>query len=353
MKLELINRNVYTLSGAYVEITSRCNLRCKHCYNESGELKTEFTLDQIKNIIEDIPHKESAAFTISGGEPLLHPHFWDILDLVLHNNFARVLVITNGTLIDESAAKKFAERNCSIQVSINGFTATQHDQLCGTGNFNRTMSGIDKLLQAGAKNIIVRCTITQYNKNNLVEFAKFFSTKGIKKIAFGVLRKTGRELKNDDVLGLNGKELLDTIDDFNSNAIIKELKSDGLLIDVPEAISLGCPLVFHNDSPIKLTPRIDTNGDVFLCQSFTNKLYSIGNIKTDRLKNLFNGVKFINLINFFCTGLNYMHECENCFWKESCGRGCIAVNLDHGSIQNTDGDCVYRREKMENDLFLK
>ena len=120
MKLELINRNVYTLSGAYVEITSRCNLRCKHCYNESGELKTEFTLDQIKNIIEDIPHKESAAFTISGGEPLLHPHFWDILDLVLHNNFARVLVITNGTLIDESAAKKFAERNCSIQVSING-----------------------------------------------------------------------------------------------------------------------------------------------------------------------------------------------------------------------------------------
>lgn len=353
MNLELINKNVYTLSGAYVEITSRCNLRCKHCYNESGELKNEFTLDQIQSIVEDIPHKESASFTISGGEPLLHPHFWDILDLVLQNNFSRVLVITNGTLIDESVAKRFAERNCSIQVSINGFTATQHDQLCGVGNFNRTMSGIDNLLQFGVKNVIVRCTITQYTKNYLVEFAKFFSAKGIKKIAFGVLRKTGRELENDDDLGLNGKELVDTINSFNSNPAIKELKAAGLLIDIPEAISLGCPLVFHSDSPINLTPRVDTNGDVFLCQAFTNKLYFIGNINTDRLKNLFNGIKFVNLINFFCTGLNYMHDCENCFWKESCGRGCIAVNLDHGSIQDTDGDCLYRREKMEENLFLQ
>ena len=34
----------YELAGCYIEITSRCNLRCKHCYNESGELRKELDL---------------------------------------------------------------------------------------------------------------------------------------------------------------------------------------------------------------------------------------------------------------------------------------------------------------------
>lgn len=46
----------YELAGCYIEITSRCNLRCKHCYNESGELRKELDLQAFLNAYDGMNH---------------------------------------------------------------------------------------------------------------------------------------------------------------------------------------------------------------------------------------------------------------------------------------------------------
>ena len=42
----------YYVAGVYVEITSICNLRCIHCYNDSGKEKNEISVEAFQNILE-------------------------------------------------------------------------------------------------------------------------------------------------------------------------------------------------------------------------------------------------------------------------------------------------------------
>ena len=49
--IKFLNGNKYRLDGCYIELTSRCNLRCKHCYNDSGELKEEISEQAFQNIL--------------------------------------------------------------------------------------------------------------------------------------------------------------------------------------------------------------------------------------------------------------------------------------------------------------
>lgn len=68
----------FDLKGFYLEITSKCNLRCLHCYNESGILKNEISFELFKRLIDEFDEKPDITF--SGGEPLLHPDIWKMLE---------------------------------------------------------------------------------------------------------------------------------------------------------------------------------------------------------------------------------------------------------------------------------
>lgn len=47
----VLANNDYILNGCYIEITSNCNLRCIHCYNESGELRDQISVEAFKNVL--------------------------------------------------------------------------------------------------------------------------------------------------------------------------------------------------------------------------------------------------------------------------------------------------------------
>lgn len=71
--IKFLNGNKYRLDGCYIELTSRCNLRCKHCYNDSGELKEEISEQAFQNILNCYDRDIEPYISFSGGEPLLHP----------------------------------------------------------------------------------------------------------------------------------------------------------------------------------------------------------------------------------------------------------------------------------------
>lgn len=81
----VLANNDYILNGCYIEITSNCNLRCIHCYNESGELRDQISVEAFKNVLGCYDNPKKASITLSGGEPLLHPQVWKFIDMMLES----------------------------------------------------------------------------------------------------------------------------------------------------------------------------------------------------------------------------------------------------------------------------
>lgn len=337
----------YMLSGCYIELTSRCNLRCKHCYNDSGELKNEISLDVFKKTIDCLPNNESTSVTLSGGEPLLYPYIWEAIDYLNSKNFGKNLIITNATLVNDEIAHRLADTGISIQVSINGASSTTHDKLCGNGNFERTMQGLQILIDAGCtERLIARCMLSNFNKNEIEDIIRFMLSKDIKHIIVALLSESGRAMSNLDGMGLSIFEREKIIKQLESSEYIAKVKKDGVSLDLPSKVSGGCPLIYDSEKKLPVSPRIDSEGRVFMCQMFSEELYSLGNINDENLDEIFKGELFSRLIWFMRFGTKYIHECKKCVFDQVCGKGCVAMLLQKGSIQNTDGECYLRKKEL-------
>lgn len=52
-------KDLYKLTGFYIEITSACNLRCLHCYNDSGILKNQISYDRFKELVDEFSDSDT------------------------------------------------------------------------------------------------------------------------------------------------------------------------------------------------------------------------------------------------------------------------------------------------------
>ncbi|WP_299313861.1 radical SAM protein [uncultured Aquimarina sp.] len=97
-----------------IEVTDRCNLTCPTCYaSSSPHYGRHRTLDEIKKMLDTIVEneKEPDVVQISGGEPTIHPQFFEILDYAKKLPIRHLMVNTNGVRIAKDIG--FAERLAS------------------------------------------------------------------------------------------------------------------------------------------------------------------------------------------------------------------------------------------------
>ena len=328
----------YSLQGAYIELTSECNLRCLHCYNESGVLRNLINMKEYENILNSLPNGEDTTVTLSGGEPLLHPLIWEFVKKLDEKEFGRKLMITNATLITPEIAKALKAHNLSIQVSLNGSCPDTHDKLCGKGNFDKTIKGLKYLLDAGlAERVLIRCMVSAFNITDVKKMIKMLAEQGIKHIDLATLTLLGRGKKNIDKMYLLPKDKKAFIRNISSDEEILRYIENGINISFPDEFTGVCPLIMDSidGKKIPLTPRIDSSGNVYLCQIFSGENYSIGNVYDETLSEICKGDRLSHLVWFLRYGMKYMHECEKCVWQSSCGKGCLALALNNGSIQET------------------
>jgi radical SAM protein with 4Fe4S-binding SPASM domain len=142
-------------------ITTKCNLRCKHCYSDSVEAAPdELSTEEALRFMDDLSRWGIRLLVIDGGEPLCRP---DVLDIVKYasSKGIRTTVGSNGTLIDEAMARKMLDAGVkAVAISVDAADANTHDSFRGmTGAFEQTIRGMEACRATGLPfqlNMVIR-----------------------------------------------------------------------------------------------------------------------------------------------------------------------------------------------------
>lgn len=152
------------------ELTYKCNFRCLHCYI-APDRKKELTTAEVFLILDQL--KDAGAFHIgfTGGEPLLRKDIFQILDYAKKCGF-RISLLTNGYLINKTAAQKIASLGTSlnrVDISVLGATSKTFDLITGVkGSYNKVIESIKLLKKAGVV-VQIKATLMTLNKDEFLE----------------------------------------------------------------------------------------------------------------------------------------------------------------------------------------
>ncbi|MDR3115063.1 MAG: radical SAM protein [Treponema sp.] len=200
------------------ELTGRCNLKCRHCYNRSGDLPNDvMTVKRWKELsTEIVNHGGIFECIISGGEPLLLGNdLFDIMDL-LHNDGTVFMLISNGFLMTPKIVERLKKyRYRWIQISIDGSSTKFHDELRQvSGSWEKAVSAALMVADAGIP-LAIANTLTPNSIEDLPEMARLAYECGASSLITGEIFPSGRGAINEELLLNNAQKgrLLQIIDE--------------------------------------------------------------------------------------------------------------------------------------------
>lgn len=202
-----------------IEITRECNLRCLHCFSNSGEGVTygELTTAEWKQFIKTLADMGVFLVFFGGGEPLCHKDFIEVAEYTKELGIEMCL-LSNLTLINANLARKIHDIGFyKVEGNLDGHTAEIYERLRNVpGSFKQTIDGIRHCVDAGLP-VRINCTLTQVNYHYLEEITKLAYSLGVTDIAFIRLIPAGR--------GNDNFEKLDIGERLYSDHILPNLKS--------------------------------------------------------------------------------------------------------------------------------
>jgi len=333
--LSTANPSNFPLTQLYFYLTEGCNLACRHCWL-SPKLQTHdriypvLPVELFRSILHHAVPLGLKVVKLTGGEPLMHPHILEILDVIKEFNLG-LTIETNGILCTPELAKKIASFNKpSISVSIDGADAETHESIRGIpGCFDKAINGIRTLVDAGLKPQVI-FTLMQSNKNQIEPVVRLAESLKAGSVKFNIVQPTGRgEMVIDSGQALKVEELIET-GKWISDNLSKPVKIK-LFFDLPAAFR---PLsrMYGEDgdgcascSILKILGVL-ADGSYALC-GIGNHIPELvfGNAREDDLSEIWNNSPVLLELR---EGIPSRFEgiCGKCHMKRVCRASCIAQN---------------------------
>jgi uncharacterized radical SAM superfamily Fe-S cluster-containing enzyme len=151
-----------------LEITQSCNLTCPTCYaGSSPQNKTFMSVEQFTNTIDGLLEKgkgDADLIQLSGGEPTIHPEFFEILEIALDRGIKQVYVNTNAIKLSR---REFAQRlasygdRVSVYLQFDGFKPATYELLRGRADLLETKIRAADLCEELGINTVPTMTVTR------------------------------------------------------------------------------------------------------------------------------------------------------------------------------------------------
>lgn len=318
-----------------LEITSRCNHKCIHCYNYwRAENSDETTLsdDQLIKIMENFRDSEVMQMVITGGEPMIYPSLL-IKGLEIAKNFGiRCSINSNLTLTTPEIARAIKGNNSSVLTSMLSFDPDKHDKLTSSkGSHGRLVKGIKTLIDADVS-VGVNMVVMSHNLNEVYETGRFANSLGAKSFtSTKVCPSLGDDLfaelrlaKEDNIRLFD--QLLQLEKDFGINV--------DTLTAYPSCLSqewdkYGKFLLGRSCSAGKTFCAVGSNGQLRACVQH-DKEY--GSVLTEPITAIWTKLRE------WRDGSLLPDRCKECQHLSVCGAGCRATCQFFGDIKSLDPD---------------
>ncbi|MBI2287512.1 MAG: radical SAM protein [Chloroflexi bacterium] len=317
--------------------TRQCNLNCLHCYASASNRKTPGEMDTAAggSLIRDLGSFKVPVILFSGGEPLLREDLFELAALAREQGI-RVALSTNGTLINESLAKKISDIGfAEAGISLDGI-GSNNDHFRGRkGAYQSALEGIRNCVALGVK-VSLRLTITRFNYQEIPAIFRLVEEEGVNRVCFYHLAYSGRgdSLRAEDLDHAQTRAVVDEICertlDMHRRGLHKEIltvsnHTDGVYLYLklrerdPERASTVLDLLKingGNNSGIKIG-AVDNLGEVHPDQFWWH--YSLGNVRqrkfsdiwTDATEPLLHGLKDRKaLLKGRCGRCQYLDLCN-------------------------------------------
>jgi radical SAM protein with 4Fe4S-binding SPASM domain len=292
----------------YLEVTNRCNLKCKHCYAIANKSSYELPLHEIERLFMRLNEIGTFGVVIGGGEPLIRQDIIDIIDLANNHNLL-VGLSTNGSLINEKFIEQVKNKISNVQISLDGHNAEQHEKLRNVkGIFNGTLESI-KLLSDNGFYVTVATVITKDNIRFIDKIIDLAIENGAKCYRAMKLIGTGRA-------SINHLDSINSEVDINCLKKIKAKYSKKIKIEIDNEF-------FYKNSicPAGMTSiSVDYKGYIYPCAFLNDCEFKLGNIKTDDIHDIWLNSKTLERFRQLDNFLN----CDSCDNNKQCSTNCKA-----------------------------
>jgi len=188
-----------------VELTPRCNLRCRHCYvayqpnNSTNDPVRQLGVNEWTELFAQLATAGCLWLGISGGEPLCHPEFLEIYRSAREQGFL-ITILTNGTLITERVASELgALPPLAVEVTMYGASAQTYERVTGSSSgYEACLRGVERLVANGL-NVVLKSTLSRENVEDLEKMRAVAGRLGLHFRFDGVLnsRLDGRQIDSD------------------------------------------------------------------------------------------------------------------------------------------------------------
>ena len=312
------------LTNLHIEIISKCNERCVHCYIPHDNKVSYIEPDLFYDVLKQCKNMRLLHLTLSGGEPMLHKNFCDFLRKCKEYDFS-VNVLSNLTLLnDEIINEMKANPLLGVQVSLYSMDSNIHDEITQMkGSLEKTKNAILKLIENDIP-LQISCPIMKQNKNcyeDVINWAKKHKIHASDD--YGIIARYNHTTQN-----LNCRLSMNEIKEIIDNKVANDSKYIEQL-EIEAEKKRNMTLTDSICSVCQSSICIADNGNVYPCAGWQD--YIVGNAKETSINDIWDNSIQVQYLRDLQK--KDFPKCVQCPDKEYCTM-CMVRNAN----ENPQGD---------------
>ena len=327
-------------------ITGKCNFNCLHCFNaaDNAALMTEWSFEDICELLDQARDCGITSFQITGGEPMAHRRFLDILREIYKRDMDVFAINTNGWYLTQAVLDEMKAIGCAPMMKISFDGIGFHDWIRQRSGAQESAIAAMELCVENGLEVVSNTQVNRKNVHAMMPTARLLNDIGVKGMRIIRTTEVPRWEENAENSCLDLEEyyrsMLDFAVEYSRSGMMMEVEAWQYIGLLPEQQSYYLkPVKFASTERrgegyccncTHSMVAVTSDGEIIPCNQmsgyFLKNGISMGNVHQTPLRDLLGGGTYVKAANMTVRDLGNS-ECGTCRHLAYCGGGCRALGL--------------------------